>query len=90
MNIGRRVGPPLFKGFSEPGKELIEKNILYDLAWNIAGAIPSNIEQLDLLLIGSWPSFKKLTWSVDIEKCCQDYFLVIPSPPEYSVCSNFR
>ena len=53
---------------------------MYDLAWSIAGAIPSNIEQLDLLLTGSWTSFKKLTWPVDIEKCCQDYFLVIPQP----------
>ena len=28
FNIGRRVGPPLFKNFSEPGKDLIEKNFL--------------------------------------------------------------
>ena len=27
FNICRRVGPPLFKNFSEPGKDLIEKTL---------------------------------------------------------------
>ena len=49
----------------------------------------SDFEQLDLLLSGSWTSFKKLAWFVDIEKCCQEYFLVITSPPEYPDCSNY-
>ena len=32
FNIYSRVGPPLFKNFSESGKDLIETNFLYDLA----------------------------------------------------------
>ena len=73
FNIDRRFGPPLFKNFSEPGKDLIEKNFLYNLACSIAGAMPSHFEQLDLHLIVSWTSFKKLSSSVDIKKCCQEY-----------------
>ena len=66
--IGRSVGPPLCKIFCEPDKDLIEKNFFYDFAWRIAGARSSNFKQLDLPLVGSWASFKKLTSSVDIEK----------------------
>ena len=51
--------------------------------------MPSNFEQFDLLLIGSWTSFKKLTSSVDIEKCCQEYLPVIPSRSEYPVCKDY-
>ena len=95
-NIGRHVGPPLSKNFSDPGKDLIEKNFLYDLAWSTAGAMPPNFAQLDLLLIGSWTSFKKLTSSLDIEKCWQEYsplisslhLLLIPSLLECPVCKN--
>ena len=86
FNIGRRVGSPLFKNFSEPGKDSTENNFLYDLAWSICGAMLSNFEQLDLPLIGSWT---KLTSSVDIEKCCQEYLPVIPSQPHYPVCKNY-
>ena len=89
FNIRKHVGPPLFKNFSEPVKDLIEKNFLYDIAWSIAGAVPSNFERLYLPLIGSWTSFKKLTSSVDIETFCQEYLAVIPSPPEYPVCKNY-
>ena len=70
FNIGKHVGLPSFKNFSEPVKDLIEENFLYDIAWSIARAMPSNFEQLDLPLIGSWTSFKKLTSSVGIEKFC--------------------
>ena len=51
--------------------------------------MPSNFELLNLLLIGSWTSFKKLTSSLDIEKYCQDYLPDIPSPPEYPICKNY-
>ena len=30
FNIGRHVGPLLSKNFSDPGKDLIEKNFSYD------------------------------------------------------------
>ena len=47
-----------------------------------------NFEQLDLPSIGSWTSFKKLTSSLDIEKCCQEYLPLIPSLLECPVCKN--
>ena len=86
FNIDRRVGPPLFKNFNELGKDLIEKNFLYDLAWSITGAMLPYFGQLDLPLIGSWTSFQNLTSSVDIKKCCKECLPVIPSPPEDPVC----
>lgn len=88
-SIGKRVGPPLFRSYSEPKNDLIKHCFDYDIAWSIAGAMPSNFDNNDLALIGSWTSFKKLTTNVNIEQCIQEYLPVIPSPPEYPVCKQY-
>ena len=89
--IGTRSEPPLYPDYEDDAGVESELNIclLKDIAWSIAGSLPSSFDGEHLQLLGSWTPFNKYVTTSFPNKCIQEYLPVSPYAPEYSICKEY-
>ena len=89
--IGTRSELPLYPDYEDGAGVASELNIclLKDIAWSIAGSLPSSFDGEHLQLLGSWTPFNKYVTTSSTNKCIQEYLPVSPYAPEYSICKEY-
>ena len=64
-------------------REALDLSLERDIAWSLAGSLPSEMNGEELPLLGSWTGFNKMVTDKAITACVYEYLPVSPEPPEY-------
>ena len=71
--IGTRLEPPLYPYYEDDInlKNELDKCLMKDIAWSIAGSLPNDFKGENLQLLGSWTPFNKIVTTLLPDKCIQ-------------------